>query len=53
MPWYKLGIEQEDKKYKELIKEEFDLDDDELEDALEYLRNENVSIRDICLSILN
>ena len=53
MPWYKLGIEQEDKKYKEIIKEEFDLDDDELEDALEYLRNENVSIRDVCLSLLN
>lgn len=53
MPWYKLGIEQEDKKYKEIIKEEFKLNDDELEDALEYLRNENVSIRDICLSILN
>ena len=53
MPWYKLGIEQEDKKYKEIIKEEFKLNDDELEDALEYLRNENISIRDICLSLLN
>ena len=52
MPWYKLGIEQEDKKYKELIKEEFNLNDDELDDVLEYLRNRDISIRELCLNLL-
>ena len=52
LPWYKIGVEQEDKKYKELIKEEFSLDDVGLEDALEYLRNQGISIRELCLNLL-
>lgn len=52
MPWYKININKEDIKYKEWIKEVFELDDDDLEDVLEYLRNENISIRDICLNLL-
>ena len=52
MPWYKMGVEQEDKKYKELIKEKFELNDEELDDVLEYLKTGSISIRDVCLSLL-
>ncbi len=52
MPWHKIGVEQEDKRYKELIKEKFELNDDELEDVLEYLKGDGISIRDVCLSLL-
>ena len=52
MPWYKVSIEQEDKRYKEIVKEEFNLNDDELDDVLEYLRNRDISIRELCLNLL-
>ena len=52
MPWYKVSIEQEDKRYKEIVKEEFNLNDDELADVLEYLRNKDISIRELCLNLL-
>jgi len=52
MPWYKVSIEQEDKRYKEIVKEEFNLNDDELDDVLEYLRNKDISIRELCLNLL-
>lgn len=51
MAWYKAGIGFDDKKYVELLKEEYSLDEDELLEMVSYFKERGISIRELCLNL--
>lgn len=51
MAWYNIKYSSENKKFTEFLKEKYDISDEEISDILEYVNKENISIRDICISL--
>ena len=51
MAWYKAGIGLEDKKYVDIIKETYKIEDVELADMVDFLKQNGISIRDFCLNM--
>lgn len=51
MAWYKASIYSEDKKYIENLKEQYDLDDEELATLIDYFREKDISIRELCINL--
>lgn len=52
MSWYKFGIHQEDKHFRDIIKSLGIEDDEEIDDLFNYLKNKNISAREICLNLV-
>jgi hypothetical protein len=50
MSWYKLNIDSGDKKYHDILKDEYDLEDEDIENLTNYMKN-NMSLREICINL--
>ena len=51
MSWYKFDIDINHKKCSSFIKDNLNIDDDELEELLDYCNEKQISIKDICYNI--
>ncbi len=51
MGWYKASITSDDKKYIETLKEQCDLNEEEMLDLINYFREKGISIRELCINL--
>lgn len=51
MVWYKLDIDNEDRKFVEFLKDNYQMDADEIKELTTYCNEKCMSIKDICLNI--
>lgn len=50
MFWYKLNIDNGDKKYNDILKNEYDLSDDDIQSVTEYMKD-RMSLREMCINL--
>lgn len=51
MRWYKIGIGNDPKKYNDILKEDFNMNDEEIENFVSYLTSIGSSLREFCLNL--
>ena len=51
MAWYKASISSDDKKYIETLKEQYGLDEEELLEFIDYFREKDISVRELCINL--